>query len=84
MAKESRLEKGVEELSTSNIRSLLPKDSRKYHNKYVAFASFNDNTIVAYGKNPARVIKKAERKGFERPVIVFIRDPKKTYIYNAA
>ena len=48
---------------------------QKYEGKYVALRSFTDNTIVAYGKRPHKVINKAVQKGVAEPVIVFVPKP---------
>ena len=60
------------------------KVSKKYINQYVAFPSFNSKKIIAYGKDPSRVIKKARKRGFQNPVIMYIPDPDVTYIYSVA
>ena len=47
-------------------------NNRKYIGKYVAMESFNKRTIVASGKDPIDVMKKAEQKGFADPLIIFV------------
>jgi len=48
---------------------------KKYEGKYVALRSFGDNTIVAYGRKPDRVVKQATKKGAVEPVLVFVPKP---------
>lgn len=54
---------------------------KRYSGKYVALQSFNDNTVVASGKDPERVMAMARKKGVESPVIVFIPDQNQTCVY---
>jgi len=63
---------------------LIQGDASKYHDKYVALAGFNSKKVIAYGKDPRKVIEKARKKGFKEPVIVYVPDPNITYIYSAA
>jgi hypothetical protein len=63
--------------------SLIKSDASKYHNKYVALAGFNSKKVIAYGKDPGKVIEKARKKGFKVPVIVYVPDPNITYILSA-
>ena len=44
---------------------------KKYEGKYVALKSFVDNTVVACGTKPEKVLKKAMQEVGE-PVIVFV------------
>ena len=46
--------------------------SSKYKNCYVATPSFNDNRVVAHGKDPSAVRKDAQSAGHKEPVIMFI------------
>tara|TARA_Y100000310_G_C20365894_1_gene661166 strand:- start:223 stop:465 length:243 start_codon:yes stop_codon:yes gene_type:complete len=66
------------------IEPLIKGDARKYYKKYVAFSSFNDHEIVAYGKNLGRVIRKARKKGHAEPVIVYVTNPDIPWVYVAA
>lgn len=58
----------------------LVENPEKYHGKFVATASFNDKKVIAYGKNPYRVYKTAEKRGYKNSVCFFVPDPKKLYI----
>lgn len=49
---------------------------KRMDRKWVAVASFADKTIIAFGNDPAKVLKRAEKKGFGDPVIFF--NPKTT------
>lgn len=70
--------------NTGAIGPLIKGDPRRYYDKYVAFSSFGDGKIVAYGKNPSKVIKKAREKGHKEPVIVYVPDPNIPQIYAVA
>ena len=56
---------------------------KKYRGKYVALNSFNSQTVVASGIDPGEVVKRAEGKGVESPVIVFVPEKKVAHIYHA-
>ncbi len=73
----------LENKAESSRVQLIEGDAPKYHGKYVAFVSFDNRTVVAHGKNPWRVIKKARRRGIENPVIYRVPDSYKR-IYIAA
>lgn len=66
------------------VKPVVIKVSEKHLEKYVAFADFNNKKIIAYGKDPGKVIEEARKKGYQEPVLMYIRDPRKTYIYSAA
>ena len=57
----------------------LIANKKKYNGKYVAFKSFNENTVVASGKNPVKVIERAKKAGFFESVIAYI--PNKNEIH---
>ena len=63
---------------------IVVKVQKKHIGKYVVFRGFNSTKIVAFDKNPGKAIEKARKKGVKKPVILFIPDPKKTYIYKRA
>jgi len=54
---------------------------KKYNGKYVALQSFNDKTVVAWGKDPAKVVASAIKKGVAAPVIVFIPEEDHVCVY---
>ena len=55
-------------------------DEKKYEGKYVALRSFDDKTILAFGRDPKKVMGSALGTGAKEPVLVYV--PKeKTYIY---
>jgi hypothetical protein len=55
-------------------------DDKRYQGKYVAFRSFEDNTVLAYGRDPKKVRDYARNAGATDPVLVFV--PKdKAYVY---
>ena len=60
------------------------EDQSKYYDNYVATPSFNDFTIVAYGKDPAKVMTEAKELGHKKPVIMYVHHPDTTYIYEVA
>jgi len=55
--------------------------NKKYEGKFVAFRSFTDRTVIAFGKNPSEVLSKAHKKGLKEPVVVFITKDNTSYIY---
>ncbi|MEK6935252.1 MAG: hypothetical protein AABW67_00535 [Nanoarchaeota archaeon] len=62
----------------------IQEDEKKYYDKYVAFASPKDFTIVSYGDEPAKVINEAIEKGFKKPVLFYYDNPETTLCYSAA
>lgn len=54
---------------------------KKYNGKYVAMQSFNDKTVVASGKDPAKVMAAAIKKGVAAPVIVYIPEENQVNVY---
>ena len=56
-------------------RTIIRDGGRSYSGQYVATASFNNNTVVAAGKNPDKVRESAAKQGYEKPVIIYV--PKK-------
>jgi len=44
----------------------------KYAGRYVALRSFSDNTVVASGRTPLSVLKKARAAGVPSPVVIFV------------
>lgn len=53
------------------MEQVLIKD-RKYNGRYVAIKDFNDNTVIADGKDPKEAYDKAIKTGCENPVILFV------------
>lgn len=74
-----------EKLETENgVNKMGPQlliDSEKYQGKYVALRSYTDNTVVAFGDKPEKVIDAAVEAGTEQPVIVYIPKHDMTYVY---
>ena len=54
---------------------------KKYNGKYVAMQSFNDKTVVASGKDPAKVMASAIKKGMVAPVLVYIPEENQVSVY---
>jgi hypothetical protein len=54
---------------------------KKYEGKYVALASFMDNTVLAWGDDPEEILKPAHAAGARDPVIVYIPQSGITCIY---
>jgi hypothetical protein len=59
----------------------LDIDMKKYEGKYVALKSFTDNTIVAFGDKPEKVLKSAIKTGIKEPVVIYVPARQTTYIY---
>jgi hypothetical protein len=53
----------------------------KYAGRYVALRSFSDNTVVASGRTPVSVLKKARAAGVPRPVVIFVPPKDVVQIY---
>lgn len=49
----------------------LIKDSG-YEGRYVALKSFEDSTVISDGITPQEAYEQAIKKGFARPVLVFV------------
>ena len=64
------------------MERLLRIDLDKYEGKYVALKSFTDNTVLAFGKKPQKVLEAALETGIEEPVIVYIPRRDTNYIYS--
>lgn len=54
---------------------------KKYLGKYVALKSLKDNKVVASGKKPIEVVRRANKKGISAPVIIFVPESSMTHIY---
>jgi len=54
---------------------------KRYEGKYVALESFTNNRVVSSGKNPARVLSAAAKKGVAHPVLVFVPRGDIAHIY---
>ncbi|MBN1796737.1 MAG: hypothetical protein JW804_08690 [Sedimentisphaerales bacterium] len=59
------------------IKKLI-NNGQRYRGKFVATSSFNDKNVIASGKDPRRVIEKAEEQ-CDSPVVFFL--PKKNAIH---
>lgn len=49
----------------------LVKDSG-YEGRYVVLKSFEDSTVISDGATPREAYDKAVKKGYARPVLVFV------------
>jgi hypothetical protein len=49
----------------------LVKDSG-YEGRYVALKSFEDSTVISDGTTPLEAYDKAVKKGYTKPVLVFV------------
>ncbi|MBJ6800428.1 DUF5678 domain-containing protein [Geomonas propionica] len=56
---------------TEKIDPFTIKVQEKHAGKYVALKSFLEPIIVAYGKNPHRVLAAAKKKGYDKAVLLF-------------
>jgi hypothetical protein len=57
--------------------------NKKYAGKYVALKSFVENKVIASGKNPSEVIKRANKKGIKDPVLIFVpQNRNSTFIFK--
>ena len=55
--------------------------NKRYRGKYVALRSFQENKVVASGKEPVKVLERANKKGVSSPVIVFVPLNHMTHVY---
>ncbi|MBU1006250.1 MAG: hypothetical protein KKH08_01490 [Candidatus Omnitrophica bacterium] len=62
------------------MEQILIKEN-KYNGTYVAIKDFDDNTVIANGKDPKEVYDKAVGKGHSDPVILFIPAKDMVQIY---
>lgn len=53
----------------------------KYNGQYVAMKSFDDHTIVGFGKDPETALKKAASKGVKDPVLLYVPEKEMAHIY---
>ena len=56
-------------------------NNKKYVGKFVATKTFNDHKVVASGKNPSVVAKKARDKGHDSAVVLYIPDKKGVHVF---
>lgn len=45
----------------------------KYRENYITLESFDSHKVICFGKNPSKVIEKAEKLGYKNPVIFYIQ-----------
>lgn len=55
--------------------------TNEYDGKYVALKSFEDYTVVGAGDDPQSALNDAKAKGFEDPVLFYVTETDKVYIY---
>ncbi len=58
----------------------LVKNARRYRGKFVATSSFNDNSVIASGIDPQKVVEDAGKK-CESPVVFFVPKKNTVHIY---
>ena len=46
--------------------------AKKYLGMYVAFASVNDETVIASGTDASVAMKNAQKKGYASPVLFYV------------
>ena len=54
---------------------------KRYEGKYVALVFQPESTVVAYGDDPAEVLKEARAAGFPDPVITFVPESDVVLMY---
>ncbi len=55
--------------------------SDKYRCQYVALSDFRKRRVIAHGRDPKRVHAVALKKGYRKPVIVYIQSKDTVQIY---
>ena len=63
------------------MNSLTLVTQKKYIGKYVALKSLKDNKVVASGRKPVEVVRRANKKGVSSPVIIFVPASNMTHVY---
>jgi hypothetical protein len=56
--------------------------NKRYNGKYVAVKSVDDDTVVSSGDHIQEVYKKAAKKGYKAPWIVYVPKKNIVQIYN--
>jgi len=46
--------------------------SDKYRRQYVALSDFRTRTVIAHGRDPKKVHAAALKKGYRKPVVVYV------------
>lgn len=54
----------------------------KYIGEYVCTESFSKRDVISHDKDPIKCIKKANAKGYEDPVLIYMMDPNINYFYK--
>jgi len=57
-------------------------NTEEFNGRYVAMKSFDDNTIVGVGDDPAKALREAEEKGFKDPILLYIPEKDLVHIYS--
>ena len=55
--------------------------SDKYRRQYVALSDFRRRTVIAHGRDPRKVHAAALKKGYRKPVIVYVPPKDTVQIY---
>jgi hypothetical protein len=55
--------------------------NKKYAGHYVALKSFEDNSVVGYGKTPKTALNRARKEGHQDPVILYVPRKDTVLIY---
>lgn len=55
--------------------------AKKYQGHHIAYESFNSRKIVAFGDDPVIVINKAKKQGFLDPVLSYVPEANRTFVY---
>ncbi len=50
---------------------------KRFVGKYVALRSASDQTVIAYGDDPSKVVRLAHEVGVREPFIFFVSEPEK-------
>jgi hypothetical protein len=54
----------------------------KYYGKYVITPFFQSNIVISYSKDFGEAYEKAINLGFEEPIVNYIFDPEKSFIFK--
>ncbi|MDD4910300.1 MAG: DUF5678 domain-containing protein [Candidatus Omnitrophica bacterium] len=52
------------------IKTLIK--GNRYNGRYVAMRDFDDSRVIGYGDTAQEAFKKAVKKGYNNPVVVFV------------
>ncbi len=71
----------VNALKNGSYKPSMQTKAKKYRGYHVAYANINSNTVVAYGKNPAEVLRKARKRGYPDASLAYVPEENEIFMY---